>query len=71
MARVLKAVVTPAKAAPEEREYKLDRETKGCWVYMWSNPKEQTEDWARKWYVLKRDYPVCPGNTLKVTIAPV
>lgn len=65
----LSVVKNPAMK-PEERLYALARETKGCWVYMWEAPPEGTDDWARKWYVLKRDFPVCPGNTLKVTIAP-
>jgi len=67
------------------RRYVLARETKGCWLYDWQMAPaskadaekegyapQGTPDWARKWYVLKSDYPQgMPGKTLMVTITPI
>jgi hypothetical protein len=52
-----------------ERVYNQARETKGCWLYEWANPPTGTPDWARKWYILKADFPANPGPTIKVTMS--
>jgi hypothetical protein len=61
------AAVKTAKTIGE-RIYNQARVTKGCWLYDWANAPAGTPDWAKKWYLLKSDYPVDPGPTIKVTM---
>ena len=51
-----------------KRTYNLSKETKGTWLYMWADAPQDTPEWACKWYLLKSEYPVCPGAALTVTI---
>jgi hypothetical protein len=66
------SVVKGSKTATSvigNRIYAFARETKGCWVYAWADAPDETPDWAKKWYILKSDYPVKPGDHLDVTMA--
>jgi hypothetical protein len=64
------AKVTVLKAAKTigERVYNQSKETKGCWLYMWADAPAETPDWAKKWYLLKSEFPTNPGPTIKVTM---
>lgn len=66
MAKVVAMKRTAAKAAPIPRVYALARETRGTWLMEWQNAPADTPDWAKKWYLLKSDFPVLPHRTVTV-----
>lgn len=50
------------------RVYNQSKETKGCWLYSWADCPADTPDWAKKWYLLKTEFPTNPGPTITVTM---